>query len=274
MKKNFIVHIIHKIKKLTLLDWIVCAVLLGIFGFFLLNRFAKQEQWIDVRLKVSGDEWWWNPGYPDNWYGLGLFKGQSSYNTMGKKIAEIQSIENYDVGGPRRLIFIDLNVLATRNKKTQIYTFNYQTLQIGKPLDLTFGKYNLRGLVTYIGSNTISYGTTELEIKLLSIYPWEANSYKEGIVMKDLAGNVVATITQVNITDSQLLELRDQYGKLFTIPASNNVYKDVTLRVTLKTYRLNGVPYYIDGSAIKVGNHIGIEFEQTAIKNGVISRIY
>lgn len=274
MNRRLISRIIHFLKKLTFLDWIVCLVLIGVVGFFLINKFSKKEEWVSVKLKVTNDEWWWNTNNPDSWYGIGLMKGQSAYNGAGRKVAEIQSIENYDVGGPRRLILVDLNVLATYNKKTQTYTFNYQVLQIGKPLDFTFGQYNLRGLVTYIGNGVIPYGTTELELKLLSIYPWEADSYKQGVLMKDLVGNVVATIKQASVTDSQLLELIDRYGKLIAVPAPNNTHKDVTLRLSIKTYKVNNVPYYIDGSAIKVGNHIWIEFEQTAVKDGIISRIY
>lgn len=274
MNRRPISRIIHFLKKLTPLDWIVCLILIGVVGFFLINKFSKKEEWVSVKLKVTNDEWWWNTNNPDSWYGLGLMKGQSAYNGTGKKIAEIQSIENYDIGGPRRLILANLNVLATYNKKSKTYTFNYQVLQIGKPLDFTFTRYNLHGLITYIGNDAIPYGTTELELKLLSIYPWEAESYKQGVLMKDLEENVVATIKQVTITDTQLLEIKRRYGELFFAPAPNTTYKDVTLRIVLRTYNVNSVPYYIDGSSIKIGNHIWIEFEQTAVKDGIISRIY
>ncbi len=274
MKNDFIVRIIHKIKRLTLLDWIVCAVLLGLLGYFLVNRFAKQEQWVNVRLKISGEEWWWNPGYPENWYGANLSKDQSAYNSFGKKVAQIQSVENYDAGKANRLIFVNLRLLTTYDKNTRTYTFNYQPLQIGKPMDLTFHQQNVRGLVTYVGNNLAPYTDTTLEVKLLAAYPWEADSLIKGLQMKDLGGNVIATINEVNITDAQVLEIRDKYGKLIALPAPYNTYRDVTLKVTLKTYAVNNTSFFVDGSAIKVGNKIWIEFEHTAIKDAIISKVF
>jgi hypothetical protein len=261
------------VRKLTLLDWIVCAALLGIFGFFLLNRFSKEERWVNIKLKVSSDEWWWDANIPA-WYGFELSKGQSAYNTFGKKVAEIETIENYDIGGSRRLISADMKLLATYNKKTQTYTFNYQTLQIGKALDFTFGRYNLRGLVTYIGDNGIPYSTTKLEVKLENIYPWEASSYIVGAHMTDMLGNVIATIDAVDVQNAVVSELTDNHGRLIIIPATQDSLKDVTLQLTLQTYTIHDVPFFIDGSAIKIGNRIWVEFERTAVKNAVISNIY
>jgi len=261
------------VRKLTLLDWIVCAVLLGIFGFFLLNRFSKEERWVNIKLRASSDDWQGNSNSP-MWYGFGLLKGQSAYNTFGTKVAEIETIENYDIGGPNRLVLADIKLLTTFNKKTQTYTFNYQTLQVGKSLDLTFGQYNLRGLVTYIGDNAIPYSTTKLEVKLQSIYPWEANSYIVGVHMVDILGNIIGTIDAVDVQNAVVSELSDNHGRLIIIPTAENSLKDVTLRLTLKTYAMSGVPFFIDGTAIKIGNRIWLEFEHTAVKNAVISNIY
>jgi len=245
MTRKFIAPIIHVIKKL-----------------------------ISVKLKVSNDEWWWRGSNPENWYAIGLSKGQFAYNTFGKQVAEIQSIENYDVGGPNRLIIVNLKLLSAYNKKTHGYSFNYQTLQIGKPLDLTFGTFNVHGLITHIGDTNMAYDDTDIEVKLLAIYPWEAASYVPGVQMKDSEGNVVGTINQVAVADSSVIEVWDNRGRLVSIPSFNNTRKDVTIKVTLKTYVANNIRYLIDGSAIKIGNHIWLEFEQTALKDAIISKIY
>ena len=274
MKKSSVLRIIHTIKKLTVLDWVVCLLLLGIVAFFLIIRTTKEQRWVGVTVRVSGDEWYYNLASPEHWYAEGLADGQAAYNSFGKKIAEVLSVENYDVGGPHRLIVVNLKLLTTFNKKINTYSFNYQVLQVGKPLDFTFGRYNLHGLVTYIGSTSIPYVTTDLEVKLHAIYPWEADSYKPELQMKDLEGNTVATIKSVEIQSAQVLELKNNYGDLVVVPFSYNSYKDVTIRLVIKSYMINGASYYIDGTAIKIGNRIWIEFEHTAVKDAIISKVY
>lgn len=244
------------------------------FVFLLVNRLSRQEQWVSIRLKAANDEWWWSTNSPEEWYGAGLSKGQYAYNTFGKRVAEIQSVENYDVGGPRRLIYANLKILTTYNKNTHTYTFNYQTLQIGKPLDFTFNQNNLHGLVTYIGDNMIPYHDANLEVKLLGILPWEATSYTKGAQMRDVNGNIIGTIERVDVTDTLVSTITDNNGRLFILPTLDNTRKDVTLRLTLKTYVSNRVQYFIDGTAIKIGNHIWLEFERTAVKDAIISNIY
>lgn len=274
MKQSFATRIIHIIKKLTVIDWVVGILLLGIVGFFLISSTMKAQRWVTVTLRVSGDQWYYNLAPPEYWYANNLVRGQVAYDSFGKKTAEILSVENYDIGGPNRLIIVRLKLLTSFNKKSKTYTFNYQTLQIGSPLDLTFGTNNLHGLVTYIDSTSIPYAMTDIQVKLLGVYPWEAASYQPGLQMKDFEGNTVATIRSVETQDTQAIQLQNQYGGLVAIPSLNSQYKDVTLRLSLKTIPVHGVPFYIDGSAIKIGNHIWIEFEHTALKNAIISNIY
>lgn len=274
MNKKIIVPIIQTSKKLTTLDWFFCCAILMVFIFLLVNRASKEQQWISVKLKVSNDEWLWQANNPYSWYGMSLSKGQSAYTSFGKKVAEIQSIENYDMGGPRRLIFANVKLLATYNKKTQTYSFAYQPLQIGKPLDFTFGQNNLHGLVTYIGDDIVPYGSTNIQVKLFTLYPWEANSYTKDSVMKDLDENIIGTIDDVEITDSTITKILDINERYIFFPVPANTYKDVAIRLSVRTYQVNNIPYFIDGSAIKIGNRIWLEFEHTAIKNGIISNIY
>jgi hypothetical protein len=274
MKKAFIQRIIHFTKKFALLDWIVLAILIALFSFFLINRQSKREQWTTVRLKVANEDWWWQGNAPEHWYAQNLTGGKAAYNSFGKKIGEVQSIENYDIGGPNRMIYANLKLLTTYNKNTQTYTFNYQTLQIGKSLDLTFGTFNLHGIVTNIEEHFVPDTDTRLEIKLLSVYPWEATSFIAGLQMKDPNNSIVAEIERVDVTNAQTLEVNDRYGKLIVFPALYTYYKDVTIQLRLKTKLIDNVPYFIDGSAIKVGNYIWIQFEKTAIKNGMISAVY
>jgi hypothetical protein len=270
MSLKFIASIIHKAKKLTIFDWLILLCISILIGVFVISRYAKREEWVSIKLKISADEWWWTGNTPEN----NIINGQSSYDSFGKKIATIDTIEKYDLGGSNRLTYVNLKILASFNKKTQTYTFEYQPLEIGKSLDLTFAKYNIHGIVTYIGNNINIYTDKQIEVKLLAVYPWEANSYIEGLQMKDMEGNTVATVESVSVANADISQLQEMSNRIILFPSVNDQRKDVTMRLTIKTYPLNGVLYFIDGAAIKIGESIWFQFEQTAIRNAIITKIF
>lgn len=270
---KFIASIIHKIKKLSILDWLIIAGICIVFGFVLYNRMTKKEEWIWVKLNISNNTSWWQGSAP-YWYAQGLTKGQFAYNSFGQKIAEVGSIENYDMGGTNRLIYIDLKLLVSYDKRQHIYLFNYQPLQIGNQMDLTFSQYNVRGIITYIGSNTIPYKDKEIEVKVLNAYPWEADSYKEGMQMTDMSGNPVATILSVTVADNTVSQLYDTDGRLILISNPDSDRKEITMLLKIKTFSFTGVSYFIDGAAIKIGENIWFQFQNTAVKSALITRIY
>jgi hypothetical protein len=271
---KFIASIIHKIKKLSILDWLIIAGVCVVFGFLLSNRLTKKEEWVSIKLKISYDTSWLSRTSPPYWYMQGLTKGQSAYNSFGQKIAEVVSIENYDQGSTSRLIYIDLMLRVSYSKKQHIYLYNYQPLQIGNQIDLTFNQYNVRGIVTYIGSNTIQYKDKEIEVKLLSEFPWQADSYKEGLRMTDVSGTTVAQILSVAVADATLSQLQFADGRVIMINNPNDIRKEVTLRLKIKTFTFAGVSYFIDGAAIKIGETIWFEFQNTVVKNAYITRIF
>jgi hypothetical protein len=271
---KFIASIIHKIKKLSILDWFIIAGVCVVFGFVLYNRVTKKEEWIWIKLNISDNTSWSQGSPPPYWYAQGLTKGQSAYNSFGQKIAEAGSIENYDMGGTNRLIYMDIKLLVSYDKRQHIYLYNYQPLQIGNQIDLTFNQYNVRGIVTYIGSNKIQYQDKEIEVKLLNEFQWSADSYKEGLRMTDMSGTTVAQILSVSTTDTTVSQLTDSDGRMILISNPDPSRKEVTIRLKIKTFTFAGASYFIDGAAIKIGENIWFQFQNTAIKSAIITRIY
>lgn len=267
-------HIIRKIRNhLNAFDILVIVGFLLILGTLLFFRLSRKTEFVSVRLKLANDEWWWQGNPPDYWLVQNLIIGQKSYNTFGKKIAEISDIHLYDVGASRRLSFVDVTLAASFDKRRQIYLYNFQPLQIGKPLDLTFGESNVRGLVTYIGSDNLGYKDKEIEVKLFAIHPFEANSYKIGLQVKDSLGRVLAQIESVEVSNAKTYEFLDQARRRFVIKGVDPDRRDVTLRLKIKTILQNEAYYYIDGAAVKVGEEIWFQFPQTVAKKALISKI-
>ena len=256
---------------ITLFDLlIICAFLVVFIGFFSL-RASKKTQWVTVRLIVSNDEWWSEASPPQWWYVEGLTPGQVSKNSLGDTIAEIVNVDNFDIGQYRRRAFIDIRIKGSFDKKRGVYIYNYQPIQIGKALDFTFGKNNVHGLVTYIDSQPQPYKNRTIEVKLSAVRPWVAQSYTQGLEMKDTQGRVLAAVQSVSIAPSTVNEVTElgETQKKF----SGSYYNEVVLVVKIKTYESAGIEYFVDRSAIKVGSRIWFQFPKTIIREAEIIRI-
>lgn len=261
-----------KIRKLNLLDIGVIVLILSILAGLLWIRTSRKSQWINLRLVVSNDDWWWEGSPPQWWYAEELVAGQSSRNSFGEKIAEITDVESFDIGEYRRRIFVELKVKGTYDKRREAYLFNYQPIQIGKSLDLTFGKYNVRGIVTYIDATFQEYKPRVIEVKLSAVRPWVSDSFKEGLQMKDTSGRTLAEILSVSISPSRVervTELGNEVEKTFP----GYLFDEVILRVQILTFQSGGVDYFVDRAAIKAGNRIWFQFPQTVAREAEIIRI-
>lgn len=261
------------IGKLRVLDWIIIIVVGVILSAFVVNRLMKKTEWVDVRLKVSSDEWWWQSQPPPYWYVDDLVVGMVAYNSFRQPVAEITDIFSVDDGGPQRRTFIDMKILTQVDERRGMYYYNFQPLQIGKSLDLTFGKQNVRGLVTYIASDMLDYQAMEIELKLLNQHTWVADSYSPGMKMVDTQGRVIAEILDVQTELAKTFEFFDAAGRRVISPDIDEDRRDVTMRVKVLTWESQGVNIFINGTAIKIGEYLWLQFPQTAIRSAQISKI-
>lgn len=235
-------------------------------------RMAQKPEWITIRLALTNDEWWWEGAPPQWWYVDTLSVGQTSKNTFGETVAEIKNIESFDVGAYRRRAFVDLRLKGAYDKRRQMYLFNYQPVQIGKSLDLTFGKNNIHGIVTYVDKLPQGYTPRTIEVKLAAVAPWVAQSYKEGLTMTDSQGRPLAKILSVTTVPSTVQEVVD-IGERTQKRTDGSLFRDVLLEVQIQTYQSSGVDYFVDRAAIKIGEHIWFQFTQTVAREAEITKI-
>lgn len=265
---------IQKVKKwnINLFDVLVLTAIILVIGVFLWLRASKKTEWINVRLVVANDEWWWEGQPPQWWYVDDLKVGQTAYNSFGEKVAEIYNIESFDTGGYKRRAFIDLRLKGAYEKKRQIYTYNFQPLQIGKPLDLTFGKHNVRGLITYIDKIEIDYKQKKIQVRLAQVNTWIAESIRNGIEMKDSQGRVLAVVESVEVRPYTYYEFSDIRGQM--IKVTNPDFREVLVTLTINTFESGGYTYFVDRAAIKIGEKIWFQFPQAVIREAEITKIF
>lgn len=237
---------------------------------FSVNRFPRNEEWIHVQVEASGDEWWWVQEPPKRWYATHIKNGQFAYNTFGKRVAKIQSIERFDMGDQKQRIIAHIEVLAIFNPKTESYYYNYQPLQTGKPLEFTFGTDNLRGLVTHVGASSPTSSTKTVEVKILAAHDWESSALETGMIT---LGNY-AKILQLEQQDATIVESVGSTNDRFFVPATGTQRKDITMKLEIKIFNTDGADFTADGTPLKIGNSIHLEFPTISIKKALISRIF
>ena len=260
-------------KKFNAFDLVVAAVILLVLGSFLWLRVSRKTEWISLRLVVANDEWWYEGAAPQWWYVDELAVGQTAKNTFGGTVAEIIDVQSFDVGAYRRRAFVDLQVKGYYDAKRGVYLYNYQPLQIGKPLDLTFGKNNLRGLVTYIENTPENFEEKVIEVSLPAVRSWVAQSYREGLEMQDSRGRTLAKILSVSINPTSAREIVEILPDTAEKTFGPEQFYDLRLVLSIQTFASAGVNYFVDRAAIKVGEYIWFQFPETAVKQAEIVRI-
>jgi len=266
--------------KLHFLDILIIFVVLVVITMLFWLRISRKTQWITVRMIISNDEWWWEGSPPQWWLGDSLSVGQTARNSLGETIAQIDDVENFDIGEFYRRTSVDIKLRGTYDQRRQLYLFNYQPIQAGKSLDLTFGKTNVHGVITYIENLPDSYQDKTIVVKMSAVRPWIAQSYKEGMEMKDSLHRTLAKITAVSVSPTEATEIIEgvtgkssatQNGTERKYPPS--LFRDVTLTVSLKTYESGGIQYFLDRAAIKIGEKIWFQFPQTIAREAEIIQI-
>jgi hypothetical protein len=267
--------IIHKPfwKKFNAFDLAIVAVVLLILGAFLWLRVSRKTEWISLRLVVSNDEWWYEGADPQWWYVDELTTGQTAKTTFGEVTAEIANVQSFDVGDYRRRAFIDLKVKGYYDSRRGVYIYNYRPLQVGKPLDLTFGKNNLRGLITYIENAPEDFTEKTIEVYIPAVRLWVAQSYQQGMEMQDSQGKTLAEIISVTINPTTAQEVVEIFSPTSEKKFGPEQYYDLRITLNIQTFTSAGVNYFVDRSAIKVGERIWFQFPQTAVRQAEITQI-
>lgn len=268
----FIKRIIQKKKifpvKFNFFDWFVILAILGVLIFFVYNRLQRHTTWINLRLAIKNSDVWYNGQSPQYWYMADLNVGDVAYDSFGEKTAEVMQIDNYDQGGPYRLIYVDLKIRADYDKRKHQYLYEFKPLTVGSGLLLNFNNQQVNGLVVSFADQQLSYQDKVITVRMRTVLPQFADAIKVGDKTTDSQGNVVAEILAVKSQETTYYDFSDLRGK--KIQVSDPEYRDIDVKVRVKTFESLGRSYYINQSALKVGSNIWLQFPQYALENAQI----
>lgn len=275
-KKSIISRIIQKsrffITRFNFFDYLVIFLIFLVLGFFIYNRLRRQSVWTNVRLSIENVDWWYGGGtLPKYWYANSLEVGNEVKDSFGQKIAEVINIDNYDQGGPYRMIFVDLKVKVDFDKNKNQYFYEFKPLTVGSSMVLNFPENQVRGLVIGVGEQKPEYIFKTIKISKTNVLDIIANQINVGDKSFDKDGNLVAEILEIKSSVTNWYEYSDIRGEM--IKVYNPDYRNLLMIVKVKAFSTTDRMFYINNTVLKLGSKIWLQFPKLPIEDATIIEI-
>jgi len=275
-KKSLISRIIQNMKvfisKLNFFDYLVFFLLFLVLLFFIYNRLQRRVVWTNVRIAVENVDWWYGSGAPPRyWYANDLAVGDQAKDSFGQTVAEVVNIDNYDQGGPYRMIFVDLKLRVDFDKNKNQYLYEFKPLSVGSSLIINFPQHQLRGIIVQTGADEIDYFFKTIKITKQRISNFVADEADVGYKVYDAQGNLVAEILDFTKSTNSYYEYSDIRGQ--KIKVTDPDYSDLDIVLKVKAFNTLDRDFYINNTVLKVGSKIWLQFKDYAIEDAQIIEI-
>ncbi|GEM_PF-946832 len=275
-KKSLIRRIIQDIKvfinKLNIFDYLIIFLLLFVLIFFIHNRLQRRVVWTNVRVAVENVDWWYGSGTPPRyWYGNNLLAGAQAKDAFGQTVAEVVDIDNYDQGGPYRMIYVDLKLRVDFDKNKNQYLYEFKPLTVGSSLIINFPENQLRGIIINTGEQEIDYFYKTIKVVKRGLLNSTADTILAGDQAYDTNGNLIAEILEIKKETHTFYTYSDIRGEM--IKTYNPDYRDLTMLVKIKSFSSLDRDFYINNTVLKLGSTIWLQFKDYAIEDATIVEI-
>lgn len=228
--------------------------------------------WTDVRIAVENVDWWYGSGSPPRyWYAKDLTVGDQAKDSFGQTVAEVLNIDNYDQGGPYRMIFVDLKLRVDFDKNKNQYLYEFKPLSVGSSLVINFPQNQLRGIIIQSGTDEIDYYFKKIRVSKERIYNFVADEINVGDKAYDSEGNLVAEVLDLTKTTNSYYEYSDIRGQ--KIKVIDPEFSDLDIILKVKAFNTLDREFYINNTVLKVGSRIWLQFKDYAIEDAQIIEI-
>lgn len=261
--------------KLNYFDLSVIVMAVIVIAALLFFRSQKKERWVNLTMEVMREEWWWDGVDPFYWYVNDLQVGDQALNSLGVAIGEITDVQVFEVGGPRKKALISLRLKVTHDKTRDTFVFNYKPLEIGQPLNLTFGNNGVKGMVTGILGEDGSVSQMHdrvIWVLVQNLRPEYVSEYQPGLAMIDSLGREIVVVEDVIRVERAVREqFSDIRGRM--VETRSVLLRDVVLQLRVKAYESRGTSYFPDGAVVKLGENVWIHFPEILAADAEIVKI-
>lgn len=232
---------------------------LCLVGFFLF--FYRKSEYVSIRVKVTDQDVLYANTLPKDWY-AGMFEvGDTERDVLGNVITKITGMEIFPSGENKKAVYLDLQVKATYDTRTKIYTSHGNPLIFGTPIRINLSHVTFDGFVTefpgWEKQQNYHVGSATVTVLARSLEPAVADAIKEGDSILDNHNVTLAKVVTVLSKPADTV-VNTAAGQLLLQP--NPLYKDLVLTLKMRTETYNGEPYVFDNLPLKIGATIPLNF--------------
>lgn len=250
-------------KQIGVFELLAGSLILLVLIFIMLQTRSKKE-WFKVEVKISSPFWWQQFAIaPPFWLGESIKPGDQEFDPQGKKIAEVIDVKTYEEpseGGSaaRKDIFLTLNLLASRDRRTNLLKFKSKPLGVGSPIELQLNNTITTGLIVYIEGIPDERKEQEIIIEgvWMNTFPWNAEAIPVDGKMEDGSGRIIAQILDKRIELAEKTVETDD-GRL--VSSRDPLKRDVYLTIKLKVKRKGDNLYFREDQKVKIGENLFIQ---------------
>ncbi|OGK09718.1 hypothetical protein A2767_07710 [Candidatus Roizmanbacteria bacterium RIFCSPHIGHO2_01_FULL_35_10] len=280
--------ILKLLTRLTPFDLIIiCALLISIIFFFLF--FYRKSEYVDIRVKSTDLEVLYGKSQPFVWYANQFEVGDVEKDVLGKNIAEIKSVESFNVTPDKKVLYLDLRLRGLFDSRTKLYSARGKNLIIGTPIKFNFSRVAFEGVIVEtpeslkqnkfstknVKVTALARGINELQTNVVwgvdelqtiqdysVIEPEVFQNIHKGDKITDSKKQVLVEIIDLQIRPAQRITQSDA-GELLL--KDDPYYKDAILTVIIKTKKYRNEYFIFDNQLLKLGEKLPLNFTNLSI---------
>lgn len=200
--------------------------------------------------------------------------GDVSYNSLGKKVAQVTEVTRNYWGADRETYSILLKIEANHNRKTGEFIFDGKPLLVGNKISLPVGKTQLNALIADVFQDEVQrlkgYRQVKAIVSLKGRFyePWQAESLKNFQIF-DSRGKLVVDTKKIEIEQAEysfttnggaVLRLRDP------------IKKDVNITLEISEVLCAGQTCYVNEiQPLKIGHSLWLLSDKTILPGANIT---
>jgi len=251
------------------------VIFIGIIFFVglvvLFKLFTAQEETVYAKVKVSQGLWWASTAKPSVWLANSFEKGLIETDLTGKPIVEVMTVRSYPWWNSDQYdIYLTLKIQASKNERTNVFTFKRAPIAVGSPVDLEFPEVQVSGTVMELSENPFKENRINKTIRLQKKYAdqWEADAIEIG----DTYYNGVETVAE--ILDKKVVPSSEVYVRVGNVyPFSTEDTYQVTVTARLMVQDDNDHLIYREEQPVQLGRTLNFQTSQLVYQDYIVTAI-
>jgi len=220
---------------------------------------------IEIRVKVTDQDVLYANTLPTNSYAHQFRVGDKEVDAIGKAIAEVISVERYNISADRQVVYLDMRVRATYDTRSKRFSVHGRNLAFGTPMRFNLDGVVFDGIITdFPGLLSEPNRQKRVIVKALGrkVEPSVAASVQKGDRVVDSKSKVLIEVIDSMVKKEERVVATDRGDLLLRY---DPIFKDLELTLQINARQVDGVLYVFDDQPLKIGEQIPLNYSSVSV---------